>query len=683
MRIERLAVAVSALCLATCDGAAPPAEAEGGVVCVRDMSVNPSQAVTALLATDIDGAVCPVGDEDYYRVNVAAPNALLTVGIQMRRASGVQPAYAIYRAAEATSAMPRAVATGTPTGVTTMSGGTHCIGSGEYVVRVGDEGNDTQDIRTNYRLRFDAKPEPDAQEPNQMAAMATNVTSGQTTTGYVACVGDVDYYRIDVPANSVLHVRLQSAIAKYEPSLRILTVSGTTEMSVLEQSNLGGTTNATNIDVSRGLPAGTYYIAVRDNDDKHADPDVPYMLLIETFSSMDMNEPNDHPGMGTVVNATPISCGSTPQTFDLRGTIGAPADVDFFAFQITNCDRGLLEAEMTLEPVGTVAEQWESQRTLQATVGLVKPEPRTNCTAGTPTSDNSCRVLTVACDDPWDCAGISNICLPEGRCQGAAFCLPTNTCVVNQVQRNYTSAVVPASPSSPPPPNVAKISTPIMGGSVIYLRATDFQSDAGRPDARYTIRVTIREDPDSNERNEPYASFPVTMDTVPVNESLSFARAAPVHRCPSGDCCGAGNMITGYLSYENDVDWFKYDHPCPGADCMMRVTYQIGAGPSAHRVFIYRGDGQTFASFDAAAGASGSYGGLTAGDQCFYAYQRHPSTYYMSVRSVFDGMRRTYSPEQPYRFCIEVTANSCVAPPCENFSAAEFPDRPGCGQPRP
>jgi hypothetical protein len=39
-------------------------------------------------------------------------------------------------------------------------------------------------------------------------------------------------------------------------------------------------------------------------------------------------------------------------------------------------------------------------------------------------------------------------------------------------------------------------------------------------------------------------------------------------------------MYTGYLSYEGDIDFYKFDNPCPNADCTLDIHYDLKCAPS-------------------------------------------------------------------------------------------------------
>ena len=140
--------------------------------------------------------------------------------------------------------------------------------------------------------------------------------------------------------------------------------------------------------------------------------------------------------------------------------------------------------------------------------------------------------------------------------------------------------------------------------------------------------------------------------------------------------CSSSNAqwTEGVISYEDDQDFFSYRHPCPGEDCMIKIYYEIDEGPVDFLWQIYQHNNLWFdpivpvSEIPVNAAISGVFGGLNAGDQCFYAWQGHSmnGTFYytLSIRDL--RPKRDWSSEQKYRFCIEKAGNGCFEPPCEN-----------------
>ena len=139
------------------------------------------------------------------------------------------------------------------------------------------------------------------------------------------------------------------------------------------------------------------------------------------------------------------------------------------------------------------------------------------------------------------------------------------------------------------------------------------------------------------------------------------------------DCCDETTWVTGAIGYEDDIDYFRFDHPCPGSDCMMRVLYETDDGSVDHRVVVYQGTtGWGIAEPDP--GTAGAIGGLGETDRCFYAYNEHTNPYFIEIRDRASD-RRDHDPNVEYRVCVERISRFCEAP------CYDYPDGGGCGLP--
>ncbi len=178
---------------------------------------------------------------------------------------------------------------------------------------------------------------------------------------------------------------------------------------------------------------------------------------------------------------------------------------------------------------------------------------------------------------------------------------------------------------------------------------------------------------------EPDAAVPPPDAAVPPPDAAATDAGPPPGPVPG--CCGPDDWIEGAISYEADQDFFAYAHPCPGEDCMVRILFEVDGGPVDQLWQVFQGNGLWYDGVvpigDGAdqPARSGSFGGISAADQCFYAFQGHqgePFYYAIGVRDLLPG--RDWDPDQRYRFCIEKVADGCAEPPCQLHED-------GCGLP--
>ena len=665
----------SALVLGGCadngEEPAAPEEEDGQVVCERDESKGPETAERLAEENATEGFLCPLQDSDWYTLTVERDAPVVQVTLEMaNNRSPVQPTYAIWESedGEATTA----VAGPPPESIGARVEGTHLLAPGQYFVAVRDQGDDEQDMRNRYKLTVGTVADPDADEPNDDMDSASTLDSGDEALGYIANAGDEDWHRIEVPDGSVVRIRLQMPAGGVQPRVRLVSEDGS---QIVEDLNPMGATVDSNLSIVRVLSAGgTYFVVVSDDDGEDGDTETPYELYVEVLRDLDENEPNDHPAEATALAGAVVNCG--PQWSDwmtASGSIASPGDNDWFAVQFSGCLGGLIEAELLVGDGLGDRRAWELQTEVQATLTLVREHGGTTCN-----DDEDCTALNIPCEvDPeslvaWECEGFFNSCLSEGLCAGATVCLPNGLCGANQTQRNHTATAIPSDINGPPdPPNAAVISAPILADGTHYLRASDFQADGGNPEGLYTLRVRVRRDPDPGDATTPPNNLYTPLlrnESLPVRESAGRYDAM---QALSG--CGDTAWEGGAISYENDLDFYQYPHPCPGADCMLEFHYEVDPGPVEPAVFIFRGGG-LFTSFPIEAGTSGSFGGVGAGaDECFYAFNRDEA-YTVLIRDVADDGRQ-WSPDQGYRFCLQKVTDTCEAP-CMYYEGD------GCGQPQ-
>ena len=626
----------------------------GQIICMQDDSLGPDSAIPLTLGEATTGFLCPVSDEDWYSFDLPAGQGLMRVELAIDNARS--PVEGTYSVSPVDSPQ---MAVATPDGEEIEPGADlndlHCVGGGSYRIVVRDSQVDAEDIRNEYTLRVTASPEPDAAEPNNEQATATPVSMGSQVSGYIACLGDVDVFQFEVGMRQAVQLSLTAPIVSFHPTVRIVDSNGD---EVLAQTNLRGTFEETRIMLERQLEAGTYFAMVSDDDNGDADAEGAYTLTVGLFEDPDTNEPNDGPTEATMLGAA--NCGgswSTPLTNN-SGAIVTAADTDWFEVPVTGCAGGIVEAVAELNTAGLSNEElWQLQSRVQLGLTLVRSAPDAPCTI-----DDDCVSLPYTCEENNDCGGFFEACQIDGFCGGAAVCLPAGVCGANQTFRAYEREPTPEMISGPPPPNRVVLSAPIFGNGPVYIRVSDFQSDAGDTRARYNLTVRVRADPDAHEPdNEYYNNWIEIEDKDPIPTPLT------IHNCTAGDCCGAGDFVTAHIGYEGDQDFFMGSHPCSGMDCMLRLHYQVGAGP-VHTLFGIRTSQGRFYETSIDAGTSGTIGdvgGPVGEGQCILGYNEHQDTpwdFYVRHYNVEDELSTAYDPDQDLRFCLEITSTTCQAP---------------------
>jgi len=608
----------------------------GDPQCAFDESADYGSAVALTVGDEGRGFVCPVGDRDWFAFNAPAGTGVIRVSLKVDgQLSQIEPTYALWGAEGGT--VGGIAASAPPEQLGSDIKAVHCLGPGSYALAVSDNNDDARDFRREYVLSVTTSEQPDGHEPNETAETATALDLGEETTAYLACHGDADWYVVDAYGGEALSVVLDAADTKVQARVRVRDADA---VVVLDMVAPAGKLDKL---VQLNGP-GPHTVEVTDDDIRNADPDTPYTLTVNTVVDLDSNEPNPSAAQSTPLSDDTVRCGPkwTPWLTS-KGTIGAPGDNDWFRLPIGGCERGIIEAQLSMPGAGGQ---------VQPTLTVIRGEPGSKCT-----EDEDCAVLNVPCSTDYDCAGYFNTCLPQGKCAGAVACLPSGSCGGVLAQRHSETGTF--------------ISAPLAGGDQLYLRVSDFQSNDAAPGVEYTLKTRLIRDPDRIEPDNPY--FVDLLSSIPTGKLKKKVTAVPVHDCThdnlnkAEDCCGPDDWISGTIAYRNDIDWYRHKHPCPGEDCLVRIKYELDAGPVDFYMGVYLGDKVWTALFVPKEKGwnptrRGSLGGFGPGNICHFAFRDHGAWYTLGIRDWQPGGATDADPMQRYRFCVEKVSDFCAAP---------------------
>ena len=661
--------------------------------CERDDASDPADALAYTPGDVQQGYICPIGDVDWYAFSIGDDETIAEVSLRMSTGlSPVELAYTVYRDAGGQLGEVMARTDLSAVGQIRLDS-VECLEPGDYLMNVRDFHESSQDPLHHYEFEIHTRTDPDTNEPNRSMAQATDLPDGVATQGYISCVGDEDWFAFEATDTGLLEVLIEAPPVDFQIHVEVFDAEGE---SITTFGNPSSPSQDTDLERIISVPeAGTYYLVVSDSDGRASDLENAYQITARLIEDIDPNEPNNTPAQATPLSDTPINCGADwSETLSTWGTISAPGDVDWFRIPIEGCDHGIIEAEMVFD-TGSMsnAEKWELAQTLQAELVLVRPHDDSPCA-----SNSECTHLELSCSSDLDCAGYNEQCdTSTGTCAAPRACLQEGVCGGIQTRRRYDCPEFLddciASVDRSPEPNRALVSAPIFGGDAIYLRAGDFQSQASEPQLRYDLEVRLRDHPGPNEPTHLYTND--VEASLPIARNQAFAHPVEVLDCtgPEPECCADGDTgwTTGTIGYQNDMDWYRYHHPCAEEDCTLAFHYEIDDGPVDTIMNLYTEQSlwYTLVFNDHASShpaVADILGGLTPDAQCFYASLHHgEGDYYMLVRDrlnlLEDGRTveestRDWDPDQHYRFCFEKVSNICEEPPCainENDNTCDLP----------
>lgn len=665
--------------------------------CERDDIGEPETAADLSFGETYTGYICPIGDSDWYQFSIGEEELVTELWLEMSTGlTPVEPTYTVHEDTGGAAGDVVARANLADIGQGIPMQGLECIPPGDYLVSVRDYTDENEDYDHEYEFTVDTHDNPDPVQTNNSPEEAYDLDDMEVAEGYIGCAGDEDWYAIDVDERELVNLRLTMDQTEVDLIIEIRDPDGE-ELTTID--DLG--TRAEDTAVERLIPTsqgGTYYFGLFDESGHGTDLEVPYELQLELLEDIDPNEPNDTPDEATELSEGSVGCSGGWTELTTWGTISAPGDIDWFRLPLEGCDNGLVEVEMVFDTDEmSDEEKWNFSHEIQADLRLIRPDEESPCEEA-----GDCQYLERSCSNALDCAGYGEVCSPsEGQCSAPRACLQEGMCGATQVHRHYDcpeflDRCQPLNVDRPQS-NRAEISAPIFGDDVLYIRAADFQAQAGRPQLPYDLRVRVRDNPDDNEPDNFYTGEPP--ESLAVGHHQEYAREIEVLDCTGDEpeCCSNGEWHSGNIGYERDMAWFRYQHPCPDEDCTLAFHYEIEEGPVDYVFNVFDGGSawQTLLAYDiddwhgAVQGTAGGIDGqLHTGDtRCYYSSQQHEGedfTYHIQVydrtnlhpdgESV-DMTTRHWDPDQEYRFCIEKVSDECEEPPCELYDD-------GCGPPQ-
>jgi hypothetical protein len=600
-----------------------------------------------------DTCIYPLRMELWFSVEVPADRPLLTVqvGFPPQTKSKINLAYQVFGdPPDTTQPLGSGVDTDETAHASHLAGTHYLPNPGKYYIMVHDAGDNAQDDINTFAITASANPDPDPNEAGGNNDCAHAVALGTGQDGWIAYQGDHDAFKVTVPAGAkivdlTLDSKGQTSLVRYQAEMYAL--DGTTLL--YEDSNPGAP--VTNLHTRRAVsgPGGDYCIIVRDLDDTAADPKNGYHLAATILDEPDTNESptrNDAP-----TTATSLGSGGSRTAY-----IASTGDADWYAVQQTPGQ--LIE----LEAAGAAGSQ------VLLGMTLVYPHTTSPCTPG---SADSCAYLTRTdtCTLPTDCD--SNVC-QRGRCAlycdtnldcpgaigcsahacaGAAVCLPEGQCGVMQYQK-------PADATT----NNVHTMQPAFAPTTYVLIHDTHNPPVYDEASSYTMTFTPYAEPDSGEPDNFYNAFlaienPEQDPGDVLQRNQDRARDLPMN-----------TSVHGYISYEGDIDVWRFANPCGSGDCGLQITYTNPSGTTACNTlgaggpgapldivyFTYNSDFSNlkFSWHGCAEGTETVFGDGTCGSgdaECAFFWGQDADYYYLIVR---DWHHNKWDLTHPYALSV-------------------------------
>ncbi|MFH1811912.1 MAG: hypothetical protein ABIJ09_24450 [Pseudomonadota bacterium] len=329
----------------TCEGEGLTGESEPNETFHQATRISSAQAVSGAISAD--------ADEDWYVIEVCGERILelaltnapdfqsdVTYEFELFESDGVTSMGAEYQSgASATVNFDRNY---------------YIPAAGLYYVRIADRygsGNDpdgyTLTVTSLTVPDADAEPNGNSTNPGHLQLVATAVSSGVQTTGYIASLDDDDWYAITVTGESILQVDLTNAPAVSTPLTLEFEAYDTDADTGLGGEYQSGASSIIVLTRNYYLPAaGTYYVRVADRYSSAYDYAQPYLLTLTELAVPDAAaEPNGNSSNADYLKTIATVVSSGVQT---TGYIASLVDDDWFAIAIGG--ESILQVELTNAP---------------------------------------------------------------------------------------------------------------------------------------------------------------------------------------------------------------------------------------------------------------------------------------------------------------------------------------------
>lgn len=544
-------------------------------VCPGNANVGPGSAIELAAGKAAQGYLCPVGNQHWFKITVPEGSPLVTVNLS--NDTTLSPVTLTYTLRDGDGMMPiDQPPVQRPAMARQRLSYTHCVPrAGAYYIQVQSSGNDAQDPRNPFTVSYAPAADPNpAGRANSAPAGAIDLSAG-ASTGFIACKGERRYYKLSVPAGNLLQIGLTTAKATPALNLRYRVLDAQ-QAEVASDAVASGAAAPTSLQAVRLLPgAGGYLIEVSDLNNSGADLATSYTLRASALVEPDSNERaarNDVPGSATALGS--FTCNGGGQSFSKTGFLASRADVDWYQVNVAGTGAA---CAATID----VSAAWAATNgKLQPQVLLAYPDATSPCAR-----DEDCRVLSKSCSDDNACQYLGNQCArPANKCTGAALCLPSKVCGVIQYAKQFTAPAMPAAPFAA----AVRTAQPLVAGvTTYYVGVRDFTAQGYDQAAPYSLSVRL--DTDDKEPNNFYSPY-AQPDNAAVRTSDFYAR----------NKISLGAAVTSRIGYERDQDFFVFDHPCPGMDCTLEVSYSTSKASPVYFTYQVEVDGKLWAGWPAA-----------------------------------------------------------------------------------
>jgi hypothetical protein len=602
--------------LVGCKSSSHAGSGDGGAggSCATQVASTSGTATPLTSAQSVQNKICFEGSSNWYVINVPSGNTLLDVaaGYPTNSNTPVNLDVKVFYKTNSTTltqVQDLVASSQSDAGSNSIQTTLQVLQSGAYYLQVADHTNVNFDATNAYTLSAGYAVDPDTHEPNDTIADAK---PSDTKPGYLAYLGDLDIFTTSVASTTDL-LNLSITNPKTAPAsinYIIASAAGTVLSSGSASPQDQPTTTLVTVAAS-----GAYYVTLSYPTGTIPNRTATGAYQLSFTSVKNPDTLNNHtlatavcPGGGTGPCNMAFS-GSIVNLPAVSSYISVQGQRDFYRVDVTSGAALVLQINLTAS----------SSTSVKYAVDLLTADPNSACQA-----DTDCTAINLPCATTDVDGSIANVsgdcelshqCLQSGPykfcsggsscqlCAGASLCIPNASgggglCAIPQYLSSFSPMGTPVGGST------VYTAQPLFSNGTYYLNVHDVNYGNVDLTNPYTLNLVMAPEPDPNDqstvaaqRNNFYNPYPSSMSDESPNRSRAKDITAEVT---------AGQPVTGYISYQGDDDWYSFQHPCPGKDCALSITWtQPGPSPVQVAFFMLDNDLNTVhESFAYSAGAT-------------------------------------------------------------------------------
>ena len=251
----------------------------GGTSKEKEPNNSIDQANEITLGKPFEIKITPVGDGDWFKVDLAEQGYLKVQASQVPEGLVLEVAFALFQEWEGKKEKWLRKWHKLPDAIFIPEAGT-------YYFAIIDNYHD-KESKEPIQIKVDFIPEYDAGEPNNSPEVATTIEFGTTVKPVIFPIGDTDWYKVNVTKQGYILVKSKDVPEGIVPDIYYATYDEWAKPKIQKIRGWHKLPDACAV-----TEPGEYYIPLID-DYNDRSSETPFSFLIDFLDEIDINEPNN------------------------------------------------------------------------------------------------------------------------------------------------------------------------------------------------------------------------------------------------------------------------------------------------------------------------------------------------------------------------------------------------------